>query len=300
VTLLDMRDAGAGRHPSRPALVFRDTRPSDSMHQARARAVGQLLLRCRQRVAGCGRLGRSRTLGCQLSVVSFSFFIACVLLASPATAQDEAALARARQQMVEQHLRARDITDARVLWAMGKVPRHRFIHPALAPEAYADRALPIDEGQTISQPYIVALMTQLLELRGPERVLEVGTGSGYQAAVLAELVKEVFTIEILPGLARSAAARLAPLGYWNVEVRAGDGYQGWPEKAPFDGIIVTAGASHIPQPLIEQLKEGGRLVIPVDVPVGYQELIQGRKERGKLITRRVAPVRFVPLIEPKR
>ncbi len=245
-------------------------------------------------------LGWSGILHCQLSVVSFSFFIGLVLVASLATAQDEAAFTRARQQMVERHLKARDITDARVLWAMGKVPRHRFVQPARASEAYADRALPIEEGQTISQPYIVALMTQLLELKGPERVLEVGTGSGYQAAILSELVKEVYTIEILPGLARTAAARLKGLEYRNVEVKAGDGYQGWPEKAPFDGIIVTAGASHIPQPLIEQLKEGGRLVIPVDVPAGYQELIQGRKERGKLITKRVAPVRFVPLIEPRR
>jgi len=251
-------------------------------------------------LARFGDLGWSGILHCQLSVVSFSFFIGLVLVASLATAQDEAAFTRARQQMLEQHLKARDITDARVLWAMGKVPRHRFVRPTLAGEAYADRALPIEEGQTISQPYIVALMTQLSELKGPERVLEVGTGSGYQAAVLAELVKEVYTIEILPGLARSAAARLKALGYWNVEVRAGDGYQGWPEQAPFDAIIVTAGASHIPQPLIDQLKEGGRLVIPVDVPAGYQELIQGRKERGKLITKRVAPVRFVPLIEPKR
>jgi len=245
-------------------------------------------------------LGWSGIFHCQLSVVSFSFLLGLLVVAGLAAAQDEAAFARARQQMVEQHLMARDITDARVLWAMGKVPRQRFVHPALAREAYADRALPIEEGQTISQPYIVALMTQLLELRGPERVLEVGTGSGYQAAVLAELVKQVYTIEILPGLARSAAARHTALGYRNVEVRAGDGYQGWPEQAPFDGILVTAGASHIPQPLIDQLKEGGRLAIPVDAPAGYQELIQGRKVRGKLLTKRVAPVRFVPLIEPRR
>ncbi len=223
-----------------------------------------------------------------------------VALAAPGAAQDEAAFGRARQQMVERQLKARDITDARVLWAMGKVPRHRFVRSALLGEAYADHALPIEEGQTISQPYIVALMTQLLELRGPERVLEVGTGSGYQAAVLAELVKQVYTIEILPGLAASAAARLKALGYTNVEVRAGDGYQGWPEHAPFDAIIVTAGASHIPTPLVAQLKEGGRLVIPVDVASGYQELRQGRKERGQLNTRTIAPVRFVPLIEPKR
>ena len=207
---------------------------------------------------------------------------------------------RARQEMVERQLRARDITDPRVLWAMGKVPRHRFVRPSLVGEAYTDRPLPIDEGQTISQPYIVALMTQLLELAGPERVLEVGTGSGYQAAVLAELVRQVFTIEILPGLAAGAAARLRGLGYTNVEVTAGDGYQGWPEHAPFDGILVTAGATHIPSPLVAQLKEGGRLVIPVDAGPGYQQLLVGKKERGTLSTRAVAPVRFVPLIEPRR
>ncbi len=214
--------------------------------------------------------------------------------------QDEAAFVRARREMVERQLKSRDITDPRVLAAMGKVPRHRFVLPAWAGEAYADRALPIDEGQTISQPYIVALMTQLLDLKGSERVLEVGTGSGYQAAVLAELVKQVYTIEILPELAKTAAARLKAQGYANVEVRAGDGYQGWPEEAPFDAIIVTAGASHIPQPLVVQLKEGGRLVIPVDVAVGYQELLQCRKERGQLSKKVIAPVRFVPLIEPKR
>ncbi len=214
--------------------------------------------------------------------------------------QDDAAFVRARREMVERQLKGRDITDSRVLAAMGKVPRHRFVRPAWAGEAYTDRALPIEEGQTISQPYIVALMTQLLELKGSERVLEVGTGSGYQAAVLAELVKQVHTIEILPELAKSAAARLKALGYANVEVRAGDGYQGWPEHAPFDAIIVTAAASHIPQPLVAQLKEGGRLVIPVEGPARYQELLQCRKERGQLTKRAVAPVRFVPLIEPKR
>jgi protein-L-isoaspartate(D-aspartate) O-methyltransferase len=224
----------------------------------------------------------------------------CLVLAAASGGQDEAASTRGRQQMVERQLKGRDITDARVLWAMGKVPRHRFVRPALVAEAYADRALPIDEGQTISQPYIVALMTQLLELRGPERVLEVGTGSGYQAAVLAELVKQVYTIEILPGLAKRAATLLKELGYTNVEVRAGDGYQGWPGQAPFDAIIVTAGASHLPHPLVTQLKEGGRLVIPVDVPGGHQELLQGRKEGGRLVTKGIAPVRFVPLVEPKR
>ena len=224
----------------------------------------------------------------------------CLALAVSSAAQDEAASTRAREQMVERQLKARDITDPRVLWAMGKVPRHRFVRPALGGEAYADRPLPIEEGQTISQPYVVALMTQLLELRGPERVLEVGTGSGYQAAVLGELAQRVYTIEILSGLATSAAERLKALGYTNVDARSGDGYQGWPTQAPFDAIIVTAGATHIPQPLVDQLKERGRLVIPVGAAGGHQELLLGRKQSGRLVTKSIAPVRFVPLIEPRR
>ena len=224
----------------------------------------------------------------------------CLAVAAPCAAQDELIFARARQQMVERQLKSRDITDARVLRAMGKVPRHRFVRPTMAGDAYADRALPIEEGQTISQPYIVALMTQLLELKGSNQVLEIGTGSGYQAAVLAELVKHVYTIEILPGLAKSAAARLKDLGYANVQVRTGDGYRGWPDQAPFDAIIVTAGASHVPPPLVAQLSEGGRLVIPVGSAVSYQELLQCRKVEGRLTTQVVAPVCFVPLIEPKR
>ncbi len=226
--------------------------------------------------------------------------VALLLPAVLAPAQDEAAFLRARQQMVEQQLKGRDITDPRVLTVMGKVPRHRFVAPRLAGHAYADSPLPIEEGQTISQPYIVALMTQLLELSGTERVLEVGTGSGYQAAILSELTRQVYTIEIRPGLAASAAARLAALGYRNVTVKAGDGYQGWSEFAPFDAIVVTAGATRIPDPLIAQLKDGGRLVIPVGESAGYQELLQGRKQSGKLTTRVIAPVRFVPLIEPRR
>jgi protein-L-isoaspartate(D-aspartate) O-methyltransferase len=229
--------------------------------------------------------------------------LAVVAVLRPAVAtlaQDEAGFLRARQQMVERQLRGRDISDVRVLAAMGKVPRHRFVSAGLASHAYADSPLPIEEGQTISQPYIVALMTQLLELRGPEQVLEVGTGSGYQAAILGELTQQVYTIEIRPGLAASAAARLRGMGYPNVEVRAGDGYLGWPERAPFDAIIVTAGATRIPDPLIAQLKEGGRIVIPVGEAFGSQELLLGRKHGGKLTTRVVGPVRFVPLVEPRR
>jgi protein-L-isoaspartate(D-aspartate) O-methyltransferase len=225
---------------------------------------------------------------------------AALLLSAGATSTpaDEAAFATARQTMVERQLRGRDIVDPSVLRAMSAVPRHAFVRPDMLEAAYADRALPIDEGQTISQPYVVALMTQLLALAGTEKVLEVGTGSGYQAAVLAEIVPRVFTIEILPGLAASAVARLRQLGYGRIQVRAGDGYRGWPSEAPFDGILVTAGATHIPAPLVEQLAEGGRLVIPVG-PTGMQELIVGRKVEGRLVTRVVAPVRFVPLVEPR-
>jgi len=207
---------------------------------------------------------------------------------------DEAAES-ARKRMVEQQLRARDIVDERVLEAMGRVPRHLFVEPSLERFAYEDRPLSIGVGQTISQPYIVALMTQLLGVQPAHRILEVGTGSGYQAAVLAELAGEVYTIEIIPALAESARARLEALGYRNVRVRQGDGYEGWPEHAPFDGIIVTAGAPQIPPPLIEQLHEGGRIVIPVGAARATQELIVGEKRGGKLQTRSIAPVLFVPL-----
>jgi len=230
--------------------------------------------------------------------VALGLIGACVL-AAVADAGEEPTLTRARQHMVERQLTARDITDLAVLRAMDKVPRHLFVPPGLVGQAYNDYPLPIGEGQTISQPYIVALMTQSLRLTGSEKVLEVGTGSGYQAAVLAEIVPRVFTIEILPGLAASAAARLRSLQYGTVQVRAGDGYRGWPEEAPFDAIIVTAGATHIPRPLVEQLREGGRLVIPVGSG-GHQELLLGTKERGSLVTRPIAPVRFVPLMEPTR
>ncbi len=241
--------------------------------------------------------------GAELPRRGMSFGIALVMvflaLGAHSYAVEQIDLARARHEMIERHLRGRDITDPLVLRAMAKVPREAFVGPDLQATAYADRPLPIGEGQTISQPYIVALMTQLLGLTGAEKVLEVGTGSGYQAAVLAEIVSQVYTIEILPALAAGAAARLRALGYDHVQVRAGDGYQGWPDAAPFDAIVVTAGASHIPGPLIEQLAEGGRLVIPVG-PTGMQDLIAGQKLKGRLVTRVVAPVRFVPLVEPRR
>jgi protein-L-isoaspartate(D-aspartate) O-methyltransferase len=197
-----------------------------------------------------------------------------------------------RERMVDIQIRARGVKDPRVLAAMSRVERHRFVPERWRASAYGDHPLPIAEGQTISQPYIVALMTELLELRGGERVLEVGTGSGYQAAVLAELAKEVFTIEIIEPLAASARKRLDDLGYRNIRVKAGDGYLGWPEAAPFDAVIVTAAPDHVPQPLIDQLKEGGRMVIPVGTT--FQELKRIVKRSGGIETRDVIPVRFVP------
>ena len=171
--------------------------------------------------------------------------------------------------MVEQDLAARDITDEAVLRTMGKVPRHEFVPDELRDSAYADHPLPIGHEQTISQPYIVALMTQLADAKEGARALDIGTGSGYQAAVLGEICKEVYSIEIVEPLAKEAKARLARLGYKNITVRAGDGYQGWPEKAPFDVIVVAAAPDHIPQPLVDQLAPGGKQVMPV--VQSYQE-----------------------------
>ena len=168
-----------------------------------------------------------------------------------------------REKMVETQIKARGVKDPRVLSALLKVERHRFVPEEYLGSAYSDQPLPIGEGQTISQPYIVALMTELLELKGNEKVLEIGTGSGYQAAVLAELAKEVYTIEIIEPLASTAKDRLLELGYQNVKVKAGDGYLGWPEAAPFDAIIITCAPDHIPEPLVEQLKEGGGMVLPL-------------------------------------
>lgn len=202
---------------------------------------------------------------------------------------------RLRREMVASQLRSRDIWDRRVLEAMGKVPRHEFVPRAVKNYAYEDHPLPIGLEQTISQPYIVALMTQLADPRKEARALEIGTGSGYQAAVLAELVDQVYTIEIVPELARRAAAVLQRLGYENVQARAGDGYQGWPEAAPFDVILVTAAAGRIPEPLQEQLAEGGRLVIPVGEPGTVQKLLLLTKEEGRIRRQDVLAVRFVPM-----
>jgi protein-L-isoaspartate(D-aspartate) O-methyltransferase len=199
-----------------------------------------------------------------------------------------------RQSMVETQLKSRGIRDSRVLKVMGQVRRHCFVPNELQERAYADHPLPIGEGQTISQPYVVALMTELLDLKGTEKVLEVGTGSGYQAAVLAELSRQVFSIEIIKTLAEQAGERLQRLGYKNVTVRAGDGYLGWPEEAPFDAIMVTAAPDHVPLPLLNQLKEGGRLVLPVGT-YPYQNLKKGIRRSGKVEFTDVVPVLFVPM-----
>ena len=198
-----------------------------------------------------------------------------------------------RERMVETQIKARGIRDPRVLSAMLKVERHFFVPGDLKSSAYDDRPLPIGEGQTISQPYIVAFMTEQLELKGTEKVLEVGTGSGYQAAILAELAREVYTIEIVKSLALSAEKRLQELGYQNVFVRPGDGYLGWPEAAPFDAIIVTCAPDHVPAPLIEQLAEGGRMIIPIGSI--SQDLRKIVKRYGKIESTDVLPVLFVPM-----
>ena len=222
---------------------------------------------------------------------------------APARAGGDYAAARAAMvETIAAEVRAtsleldREALDPRVLAAVGKVPRHAFVPPDLRDAAYFNRPLPIGYGQTISQPYIVAVMTDLLKPRPGDRVLEVGTGSGYQAAVLAELVERVYTIEIIEALGKQAAARLKSLGYDNVTVRIGDGYYGWKEHAPFDAIIVTAAAGHIPPPLINQLKPGGRMVIPVGSRFFVQQLVVVNKDKqGNITTRQTLPVRFVPL-----
>ena len=206
-----------------------------------------------------------------------------------------------RMDMVERQIRGRGIRDARVLAAMEKVPRHLLVDRSLRPGAYSDHPLPIGEGQTISQPYVVALMTEELRLSPTDRVLEIGAGSGYQAAILAEIVKEVFTIEIRKGLAERAAERLKDLGYRNIRVKYADGYFGWQEHAPFDAIIITAAVNHIPPPLLKQLKEGGRLILPLGSTVFYQTLtLVTKKKGGDLSVEQKGEVAFVPMIGEAR
>lgn len=219
--------------------------------------------------------------------------VATVTTTSPAQEADPHVAARNR--MIEHDLKGRDITDKAVLQAMRDVPRHRFVGPALQAQAYADYPLPIGHRQTISQPYIVALMTQLLEVRPEDRVLEIGTGCGYQAAVLARLAQQVYTIEIVKPLADEARKMLAEMGYKNISVKAGDGFEGWSEHAPFDKIILTCAVNEIPPALVEQLKEGGRIIAPLGEIGSVQQLVMATKKGGELKHRELLPVRFVPM-----
>lgn len=216
---------------------------------------------------------------------------------APDEEADTDTFAQQRERMVIETIEKRGITDEHVLKAMRTVPRHLFVPEDQRDHAYGDYPLPIGYGQTISQPYIVALMTQLLELKEGDKVLEIGTGSGYQAAILAEIPGvEVYTIEIIPALARSARERLESLGYKSIHCKEGDGYYGWPEHAPFDAIIVTAAPDHVPQPLVDQLAEGGRMVIPVGPPGGYQTLWKFvKRPGGELQAFNMGGVAFVPL-----
>ncbi len=223
-----------------------------------------------------------------------------ILLVFSALVSADDAYTLARKRMVEQDIRGRGVKDAAVLAVMAAEPRHLYVNPSDRDRAYEDHPLPIGEGQTISQPYVVALMTEALRLKSTDRVLEIGTGSGYQAAVLAGIVKEVYTIEIRKTLVDKAAKTLADLGHRNVRVKYADGYFGWQEHAPFDAIIITAAANHIPPPLIKQLKEGGRLIVPLGSTVYFQTLTLATKRKGELEVEQLSPVAFVPMVGEMR
>lgn len=219
----------------------------------------------------------------------------CLLLAAVYNAeQDDRAYSQRRREMVESQIISRGINDARVIEAMLKVPRHKFVHEDFKHQAYLDCALPIEKGQTISQPYIVAYMTEILSLNEGDKVLEIGTGSGYQSAILAEIGCDVYTIEIVEPLSLRARAVLDDLGYKNIHYKVGDGYQGWEEHAPYDAIVVTAAPPEIPEPLRAQLRENGRMVIPVGENI--QELILITTTKRGQVEKRVSPVRFVPMV----
>jgi len=227
----------------------------------------------------------------------FTLFLLLLLPMLLMPAQRENEFTVAREKMIKEQILERGITDERVLNAFRKVKRHLFIGPAYRAEAYGDFPLPIEEGQTISQPYIVAIMTSVIAPEYKKKVLEIGTGSGYQAAVLAELVREVYTIEIIPALTKKSEGLLRGMGYRNIHFRTGNGYVGWPEAAPFDGIIVTCAPDHIPAPLIEQLAVGGRMVIPISYSTTVQDLLLVEKlPGGKLKKTNLIPVLFVPMI----
>jgi protein-L-isoaspartate(D-aspartate) O-methyltransferase len=226
-------------------------------------------------------------------VVKISLFIQVIVMAGLSISQPDK-FEPLRSRMVKTQIMDRGISNSAVLNAMKKVPRHLFVPREYEDEAYNDYPLPIGYGQTISQPYIVAYMTDIVKPGIRKTALEIGTGSGYQAAVLAEIVAKVYTIEIVPELASESSERLKKLGYKNIECKFGDGYKGWPEHAPYDIIIVTAASETIPQPLIDQLAEGGRLVIPVGRPAAVQELKLVTKKKGKIDTKRLTFVRFVP------
>ena len=229
---------------------------------------------------------------------SFLFLFISIFLTTHAIAQTHTDTSRFRTQrkkMVRDQIVARGIDDPRILAAMAAVPRHAFVPKQLHPRAYDDHPLPIGDGQTISQPYIVALMTKVLELNGNERVLEVGTGSGYQAAVLARVAQDVYSIEIKKKLCRRAAETLADIGFDSIQTRCGDGYFGWPEAAPFDAIMITAAVDHIPPPLVKQLKEGGRLVLPLGNPFVYQNLVLVTKVDNDIKVQSITGVLFVPM-----
>ena len=240
-----------------------------------------------------GRFART-ALAASLMPPGIAPLVACTVSHDDGLGQN--AFAAARSSMVTEQIVRRGVSDARVLDALREVPRHLFVPPDMQDHAYDDSPLSIGHGQTISQPYIVALMTELVRPRASDRALEIGTGSGYQAAVLSRVVATVFTIEIVETLARSAEQRLKTLEYRNIVVRAGDGYAGWPEHAPFDIIVVTAAPDHVPPPLVEQLKPGGRMVIPVGPLYEGQDLELIEKDAsGQISRRQITPVRFVPL-----
>jgi protein-L-isoaspartate(D-aspartate) O-methyltransferase len=242
------------------------------------------------------RQSRGRLPACAISLLLAVFAASTQALPADSPQRDPSdSFAAARRVMVERDLLRRGIKDSKVLAAMGAVPRHLFVPDKLRESAYEDRPLAIGSGQTISQPYIVAAMTELLTLKSSDRVLEIGTGSGYQTAVLAELAKAVYSIEIVPSLHDRAGRVLSALGYKNIETKLGDGFFGWEERAPFDAILVTAAAAKIPEPLWRQLGEGGRLVMPLGADRRAQKLIRVRKSAGRRVIEEFSDVLFVPL-----